>query len=78
MKAFPKLMVQFIAEVALKGKTSFSDQELDSIRTCIKQNPYLEDKFFQLKHGVFTLTSEIGCELRKDPTLPKHFPEYFL
>ena len=78
MKTFPKLMVQFIAEVALKGKTSFSDQELDSVRTCIKQNPYLEDKFFQLKHGVFTLTSEIGCELKEDPTLPKHFPEYFL
>lgn len=78
MKTFPKLMTQFIAEVALKGKTSFSDQELDNIRTCIKQNPYLEDKFIQLKQGVFTLTSEIGCKLKKDPTLSKHFPEYFI
>lgn len=78
MKTFPKLMTQFIAEVALRGKTSFSNQELDNIRTCIKQNPYLEDKFFRLKHGVFTLTSEIGCELKKDPTLSKHFPEYFI
>jgi hypothetical protein len=76
MKPFHKLMVQLIAETTFKNNTSFSDQELDSVRNCIKQNPALEDKFFHLKHKVFTLTSDIGRELKKDPTLYTYFPEY--
>lgn len=78
MKILHKLLTQLVAEIALKDKPSFSDQELDTIRACIKQNIFLEDKFFQLKHNIYTLTSEIGRSLKEDPDLHVHFPEYFI